>query len=116
TGFGLFRIILVVSSITAVYSIVTIREISDIFGVEWRKVAFIFLVIFFILNAGILSAAVTHDRTRYPQLDQNWILEQGSDIQVYSLFFQYTSYTDLQASQFIVEYVGISKNIYGPVA
>lgn len=52
-----------------------------------------------LVNAGVVSAAVTHDRSPQPHFDRAHILEDGTEREVYHLYRSYTPPADVAATR-----------------
>lgn len=56
-----------------------------------------------LVNAGVLSAAVTHDRSPQPHFDREYVLDRGSERLVYNYYRSFTPPSDVAATRWIID-------------
>jgi len=73
------------------------------------------LILMLVMNAGIFATTVTHERSPNPNLSRAWILDAGSDREVFHLYEggYYTPPSDYMASIWLGRYHVKNSSIYG---
>ncbi|WP_440991956.1 DUF2206 domain-containing protein [Haloarchaeobius baliensis] len=57
-----------------------------------------------LVNAGVMSAAVTHDRSPQPHFDREYILEDGTEREVYHYYRSFTPPPDVAATRWAIDH------------
>ncbi|WP_247009710.1 DUF2206 domain-containing protein [Halorientalis litorea] len=105
--FGISRIYMIGLFFVASFAVLTSVLISKVTFNSESGGIYVFSVILFVtllLNTGFISATVTHGRSPQASLEQDRILNEGSDRQLYNFFGRYESEIEVQSTKWLIEH------------
>jgi len=100
----------------APYTILGIQFLQRVFGNKSdshlsMKLFSIFLAMTLLVNSGFI-ATIIHERSPQPNIDRERIMSQGTEEELFHLFYDYTIESDIQAAYWIFLHKAVQTEIY----
>jgi uncharacterized membrane protein len=91
-----------------------LQFIPRIEGEMVMKAISILLAIIILFNSGFVATVINDDRSPQPNLNREYILENGSEKQQFYLYARYVPTEDIKGTKWIIRYRDKENTIFGP--
>jgi len=111
--FGIARIFVYVGILLSPFIILGLTHLCGAVSTNGTNIISMILIVVLLIHSGFIATTVTHERSPQPNIDQERILEQGTDWEKYHLYLRMYRSTEFFASDWMDSYTVSNRHVRG---